>query len=135
MAGITQNYMFDPAGDGIRFPIRQTAIVNPNGLLPRGVAAKLWARRHAAPDPFASAITSRYNASDVVPSAFAQFGRGSKADPLKLGRGRIGFRRIAQVIPSSSIYAPKYGGARRGKRRHRGGAIATVNAVINPGSY
>jgi hypothetical protein len=132
MAGITQNYIFDPRGDGVRYPIRQTAARGSGGLLPPGVASKLYARRHAKPNVFASTITSRYNAANVIPSSFSQYGRGT------------GYRRKAR--PSGTRYGQTFGGrksdplrlfqGRGGYGRSRwGGAFAFRNAIVNPGSW
>ena len=143
MAGNTQPYLFDPRGDGVRAPIRQTAIRNPTGLLAPAVAAKLWMRRRAARKPFASAINGLSVYSHVEPSAFSQFGRGrlgqasmpppffgGKSDRLKLKIG--GRRRLAPRIKSSLDYAPTYGGLRYTK--YGGISLATISR-INPGSF
>ncbi len=147
MAGNTQPYLFDPRGDGVRGPIRQTAIHNPNGLLLPATAAKLWKRRHAAPKPFARAIKSLPVYSSVAPSAFSQYGRGRPgiglpfpppffgggADPLKLSIGR-GRRRLAPRILPTPEYAPTFGGNRRRKVKRGRASLLQLRSVVNPGS-
>ena len=128
-----QPYLFDPRGDGVRAPIRQTAAKGIGGLLPPNVAAKLYARRHAKPNAFASTITSRYNVSHVEPSSFSQMGRGRAQIKRSLG------------VTRSKHYHPLFGGSYvrsdplklhiGGKHVYRGGLVATRNAIINPGSY
>ena len=135
MAGNFQPYLFNPYGLGVYAPVRQTAVKGMGGLLPPHVASKLYARRHAKPNVFASTITSRYNVSNIEPSEFSQYGRGK-----------------ARIIRNKGItygpdYHPTYGGSvsdplmislkggKRTKKIGKGTQIATRNAVINPGSY
>lgn len=102
MAGNVQPYLFNPAGDGVRAPIRQTAIRDPNGLLRPATASLLYSRRRAKPNVFASTITSRYSAANVAPSSFAQYGRGRMSTTTR--------RRLNPGVTSTRLYQPTYGG-------------------------
>lgn len=140
-----QPYLFFPQGDGVRAPIRQTAIRNPSGLLPRDTSTRLYQRRKAAPNPFATAIRSLPQYGQVRASAFSQMGRGrwgsdsipppffggSMSDPLGLGKVMKGRGRAAlqPLILSTRYYAPTFGG----RRRKRGRALPVSR--INPGSF
>ena len=89
-----QPYLFDPRGDGVRDPIRQASIKTKRENLIPSVAAKLYTRRKAKPIVYNSAITSRYNITDVIPSNFAQHGRGKKTG------GSKGIK-IAGIVPGN----------------------------------
>lgn len=130
-----QPYIFDPLGDGVRYPIKQARAVTPSGLLPPNVAAKLWSRRRAAPNVFSSAIHKESGAGVIKPSYFSQVGRGRE--------NTQGYQRRPTPIVRWARYDPKYGG-RISSSSFKGGKILKVFSSgpntkivrrINPGSF
>lgn len=97
MAGVTDRYQYYPQGSGVYYPIRQTGLRDPTGLLPRGVASKLWSKQNIAQDPFFTSIKGKAVYDSVVPSYFSQIGRG-RSDPLQLGRKKRTTRRKKKLF-------------------------------------
>ena len=110
---LTQRYNFKVPGDGLYNPIRQTALKDKHGLLQPSISAKLYSKRKARPKAFASAITSRYNSADVVPSSFAQHGRGKLPGAHKgvviqpIKPGSIDYFGMGVRLPLSKVTRPR----------------------------
>ena len=73
-----QPYIFHPEGEGVYAPVRQALLKWKDGNFSPSASAELWRKQKRKPHPFASAITSRYNITDVIPSEFSQAGKGKK---------------------------------------------------------
>lgn len=94
-------------GDGLRFPINQDH--NPKGvwsgpgaLLPPARAAAYFRKQRGIPNPYASAIKTRPEYSQVVPSFTAQFGRGRNGVKTRIRGGGKQLRQY-KINPSLGL--------------------------------
>ena len=82
-----QPYIFHPQGYGVYAPIRESPLREKRENLTPATAALYWKRQRKMPNVFSTAITSRYNSTEILPSAFAQYGRGRRK--VRKSRGML----------------------------------------------